>query len=100
VSAPAYLKFAAPLIDDAMAAAVAETLRSGWITSGPRVADFEAALPHLTPGAAVVFDDIRWEDPFGRRDARTAEGWEVVSAHPRVRAKAELGQRYGLLLLS
>ena len=64
------------------------------------VADFEAALPHLAPGAAVVFDDIRWEDPFGLRDARTAEGWDTVSFHPRVRAKAEIAGRYGLLLLS
>jgi dTDP-4-amino-4,6-dideoxygalactose transaminase len=44
VSSPAYLPFARPFIDEAMAQAVAETLRSGWIASGPRVADFEAAL--------------------------------------------------------
>jgi predicted O-methyltransferase YrrM len=64
------------------------------------VADFEAALPQLVPGAVVVFDDIRWEDPFRRRDARTAEGWDLVSSHPRVRRKVELDGRYGLLLLS
>jgi dTDP-4-amino-4,6-dideoxygalactose transaminase len=39
-----YLKFAGPIIDDAMAEAVKQTLLSGWLTSGPRVAEFEAAL--------------------------------------------------------
>jgi dTDP-4-amino-4,6-dideoxygalactose transaminase len=53
VSAPAYLPFARPLIDDAMAAGVAETLRSGWIASGPRVAQFEAALSAYHGGRAV-----------------------------------------------
>jgi predicted O-methyltransferase YrrM len=64
------------------------------------IADFEAALPHLAPGAVVLFDDIRWEDPFAVRDVRTAEGWEFVSQHARVLRKAELGHRYGILLLS
>ncbi|MDX6217121.1 MAG: hypothetical protein QOG99_2705 [Frankiales bacterium] len=64
------------------------------------VADFEAALPYLAPGAVVLFDDIRWEDPFAVRDVRTAEGWEFVSHHARVLRKAELGHRYGILLLS
>ena len=40
----AYLPFARPLVDEAMIAAVAETLRSGWIASGPRVLEFERAL--------------------------------------------------------
>ncbi len=39
-----YLKFAGPIIDEAMAEAVKQTLLSGWLTSGPRVAEFEAAL--------------------------------------------------------
>ena len=39
-----YLPFARPVVDEAMIAAVADTLRSGWIASGPRVAEFEAAL--------------------------------------------------------
>ncbi|MCU1602003.1 MAG: class SAM-dependent methyltransferase [Frankiales bacterium] len=64
------------------------------------VADFEASLPHLAAGAVVVFDDIRWEDPFALRDVRTAEGWEIVSAHPRVARRAEVGGRYGLLMLA
>lgn len=39
-----YLKFAGPIIDDAMAEAVKQTLLSGWLTSGPQVAAFEQAL--------------------------------------------------------
>ncbi len=50
MTAPAYLPFARPLIDEGMVAAVAETLRSGWIASGPRVVDFEAALSQYHGG--------------------------------------------------
>jgi dTDP-4-amino-4,6-dideoxygalactose transaminase len=39
-----YIVFGSPLIDAADVDAVAETLRSGWIGSGPRVAEFEAAF--------------------------------------------------------
>jgi len=53
VTGPAYLPFARPLIDEAMVQAVAETLRSGWIASGPRVADFEAALSSYHGGRPV-----------------------------------------------
>jgi dTDP-4-amino-4,6-dideoxygalactose transaminase len=39
-----FLPFARPTIDEAMIAAVADTLRTRWITSGPRVAAFEKEL--------------------------------------------------------
>jgi len=39
-----YLKFAGPIITDTMAEAVKDTLLSGWLTSGPQVAEFEAEL--------------------------------------------------------
>lgn len=39
-----YLKFAGPIITEAMADAVKDTMLSGWLTSGPQVAAFEAAL--------------------------------------------------------
>jgi dTDP-4-amino-4,6-dideoxygalactose transaminase len=39
-----FLPFTRPTIDEATIAAVAEVLRSGWITSGPKVKEFEAAL--------------------------------------------------------
>jgi dTDP-4-amino-4,6-dideoxygalactose transaminase len=52
MSAP-YLKFASPLLDDATVAAVAEVLRSGHITSGPRVGQFEEALSRFCGGRPV-----------------------------------------------
>ncbi len=39
-----YLPFARPSIDEATIAGVAEVLRSGWITSGPQVREFESQL--------------------------------------------------------
>jgi dTDP-4-amino-4,6-dideoxygalactose transaminase len=45
---PAYLPFARPMLDDATIADVGAVLRSGWITSGPRVKEFEAALGELS----------------------------------------------------
>ncbi len=44
MSEAVYLKFAAPLIDEATVAGVAEVLRSGQIASGPWVERFEADL--------------------------------------------------------
>ncbi len=41
---PDYLPFARPTLDEATIADVADVLRSGWITSGPKVTAFEAAL--------------------------------------------------------
>jgi dTDP-4-amino-4,6-dideoxygalactose transaminase len=48
-----YLPFARPTLDEAMVAAVADTLRSRWIASGPRVAEFEAALSAYVGGRPV-----------------------------------------------
>src|SRR5215831_3206483 len=42
-----------PTIDDATIAGVAEVLRSGWITSGPQVKAFEAALSDYFGGRPV-----------------------------------------------
>src|SRR2546425_233857 len=42
--ADAFLPFHTPEIGDEELSAVAETLRSGWITAGPRVAEFESAF--------------------------------------------------------
>ena len=39
-----FLPFTRPSIDEATIAGVAEVLRSGWITSGPQVREFEARL--------------------------------------------------------
>ena len=49
----AYLKFAAPLLDDATIAGVDEVLRSGHIASGPWVQKFEAQLSAFCGGRPV-----------------------------------------------
>jgi dTDP-4-amino-4,6-dideoxygalactose transaminase len=49
----AFLPFARPTIDSAMAAAVADTLMSRWIVTGPRAAEFERALSGRFGGRPV-----------------------------------------------
>jgi dTDP-4-amino-4,6-dideoxygalactose transaminase len=48
-----FLPFTRPSIDEATIAGVAEVLRSGWITSGPRVLEFEARLSEYFGGRPV-----------------------------------------------
>jgi len=48
-----FLPFARPTIDEAMIAAVADTLRSRWIVTGPRAAAFEKALSERFGGRPV-----------------------------------------------
>jgi dTDP-4-amino-4,6-dideoxygalactose transaminase len=48
-----FIPFTKPTIDEATIAAVADVLRSGWITSGPKVLEFEAALSEYLGGATV-----------------------------------------------
>jgi len=48
-----FLPFARPVIDEEMVAAVADTLRSRWIASGPRVAAFEKGLSEYVLGRPV-----------------------------------------------
>jgi hypothetical protein len=48
-----YLPFARPTIDEDMIAAVAETLRSRWIASGPQVQAFERGLSDYVGGRPV-----------------------------------------------
>ena len=50
---PDFLPFTRPTIDEATIAGVAEVLRSGWITSGPQVKSFEAALSRHCDGRPV-----------------------------------------------
>ncbi|HQR03271.1 MAG: DegT/DnrJ/EryC1/StrS aminotransferase family protein [Proteobacteria bacterium] len=51
--AEAFLPFTRPFIDEETIADVADVLRSGWITSGPRVLAFEAALSRYLGGRTV-----------------------------------------------
>ena len=48
-----FLPFARPTLDEAMIAAVADTLRSRWLVTGPRVAAFEKALSERFGGRPV-----------------------------------------------
>jgi dTDP-4-amino-4,6-dideoxygalactose transaminase len=48
-----YLPFTRPSIDEDTIAGVAEVLRSGWITSGPQVREFEARLSAYFGGRPV-----------------------------------------------
>lgn len=48
-----FLPFTRPTIDEATILAVGQVLRSGWITSGPKVKAFEAALSQRYGGRPV-----------------------------------------------
>src|SRR2546426_2037557 len=48
-----FLKFAGPVLDEATIAGVADVLRSGQLTSGPWVQQFEAALSAFCGGRPV-----------------------------------------------
>src|ERR1700739_4750030 len=47
------LPFTRPTIDEETIQGVAEVLRSGWLASGPKVAEFEAALSDYFGGRPV-----------------------------------------------
>jgi dTDP-4-amino-4,6-dideoxygalactose transaminase len=48
-----FLPFTRPTIDDTAIAAVAQVMRSGWVTSGPQVLQFESALSAYFSGRPV-----------------------------------------------
>ncbi|MHB8066862.1 MAG: UDP-4-amino-4,6-dideoxy-N-acetyl-beta-L-altrosamine transaminase [Desulfobaccales bacterium] len=51
---PNYIPYARQWLDDADVAAVIETLRSDWLTCGPRVEAFEAAMGEITGASQAV----------------------------------------------
>ena len=53
MTCPEFLPFARPVIDEETIAGVAEVLRSGWITSGPQVRQFEAEVSAWCGGRPV-----------------------------------------------
>ncbi len=50
MTSPDFLPFTRPTLDEETIAGVADVLRSGWITSGPNVKEFEAKLSELFGG--------------------------------------------------
>jgi dTDP-4-amino-4,6-dideoxygalactose transaminase len=76
----AFLPFTRPHIDEATISGVAEVLRSGWITSGPQVKAFEAALSERCAGQAVrVFNSGTAALEIALRIAGVGEGDEVIT---------------------
>ncbi len=81
-AAPAeeFLPFTRPDIDEATIAGVAEVLRSGWITSGPKVKAFEAALSRLCDGRPVrALNSGTAALEIGLRLAGVGPGDEVIT---------------------
>ena len=75
-----FLPFTRPQIDEDTIAGVAEVLRSGWITSGPQVKAFEAALSKLCGGRAVrTFNSGTAALEVALRLAGIGEGDEVIT---------------------
>lgn len=74
------LPFTRPSIDEATIAGVAEVLRSGWITSGPQVRAFEAALARHCGGRTVrSFCSGTAALEVGLRLAGVGAGHEVIT---------------------
>ena len=75
-----FLPFARPVIDEETIAGVAEVLRSGWITSGPQVQRFEAALSAYCGGRPVrTLNSGTAALVLGLRLAGVGSGDEVVT---------------------
>jgi len=76
----AFLPFTRPQIDEATIAGVTEVLRSGWITSGPQVKAFEAALSQLCGARPVrCFNSGTATLEVALRLAGVGEGDEVIT---------------------
>jgi dTDP-4-amino-4,6-dideoxygalactose transaminase len=75
-----FLPFSKPTIDEATIASVAETLRSGWITSGPKVAEFEKKLSEYFGGRPVrTFNSGTCTMEIALRIAGIGAGDEVIT---------------------
>ncbi len=75
-----FLPFTRPAIDEPTIAGVVDVLRSGWITSGPQVKAFEAALSRLFGGRPVrAFSSGTITLEVGLRLAGVAPGDEVIT---------------------
>lgn len=75
-----FLPFTKPTIDEDTIAAVGEVLRSGWITSGPRVLEFEKRLSTFFGGRPVrCFSNGTATMEIALRIAGVGPGDEVIT---------------------
>lgn len=75
-----FLPFSKPTIDEATIASVADTLRSGWITSGPKVIEFEKRLSDYFGGRIVrTFNSGTCTMEIALRIAGIGAGDEVIT---------------------
>ena len=75
-----FLPFSKPTIDEATIAAVGDVLRSGWITSGPKVQAFEAQLSEYVGGRPVrTFNSGTCTMEIALRIAGIGAGDEVIT---------------------
>jgi dTDP-4-amino-4,6-dideoxygalactose transaminase len=75
-----YLPLTRPTIDDDTIAGVAEVLRSGWITSGPKVKELEAKLSAHCGGRPVrAFNSGTCTMEIALRIAGVGPGHEVIT---------------------
>src|SRR3954467_2815680 len=75
-----FLPFTKPTIDEETIAAVASVLRSGWLTSGPKVQEFEAQLSAYFGGRPVrTFNSGTCTMEIALRIAGVGAGDEVIT---------------------
>lgn len=75
-----FLPFTRPSIDEASISAVTDVLRSGWITTGPRAREFEAALSSFVGDRPVrVTSSATAALEFALRIAGIGPGDEVIT---------------------
>ncbi|HUW25050.1 MAG TPA: DegT/DnrJ/EryC1/StrS aminotransferase family protein [Gallionella sp.] len=75
-----FLPFSRPTIDEATITAVADVLRSGWITSGPKVQEFEKQLSTYFGGRPVrTFNSGTCTMEIALRIAGVGPGDEVIT---------------------
>jgi len=75
-----FLPFSKPTIDEATIAAVGDVLRSGWITSGPKVQEFEKQLSDYFGGRPVrTFNSGTCTMEIALRIAGIGAGDEVIT---------------------
>src|ERR1043165_9249014 len=79
-NAQPYLPFTRPTIDEETITGVTEVLRSGWLTSGPKVRELEAKLSEYCAGRPVrVFNSGTCTMEIALRIAGIGPGHEVIT---------------------